>query len=209
MLRLIGDVHALYDRYLSIIKGCSHSVQLGDFGFDYSCLANVDPTKHKLVFGNHESYDWLYELPHSLGDFGECTLNGVSFFFVRGSISIDKELRIKRERRTGVKTWWANEELSYSEGLTCLDLYGTIKPQMVVSHDCPAEIKDQIGVSAGLLESFGFAANFTCSTQHLLQQMLEIHRPEVWIFAHFHKNRRFSWRGTRFICLEELGFIDI
>ena len=34
-LRIIGDVHGHYDRYVKLAKKARHSIQLGDLGFDY------------------------------------------------------------------------------------------------------------------------------------------------------------------------------
>ena len=47
---VIGDVHGEYDEYLKIISEHEHTVQVGDFGFDYDVLKGVDPKKHRVVF---------------------------------------------------------------------------------------------------------------------------------------------------------------
>lgn len=39
--------------------------------------------------------------------------------------------------------------------------------------------------------------------------MLEIHRPKVWVFGHYHIDKDFELNGTRFICLNELSTIDV
>ena len=114
-IRVLSDVHCKYDEYLNIIKKCDYSIQLGDLGFDYSVLNNVDSKLHKVIPGNHESYDKIFDCPHTLGDFGQRTLNGIDFFFVRGSVSIDCLPRVKHYILTGEKTWWYEEELSNEE----------------------------------------------------------------------------------------------
>ena len=57
---LIGDLHGKYKRYHEIIREKDrhpYTIQLGDFGFDYRTLDNVDPKNHVFIGGNHENYD--------------------------------------------------------------------------------------------------------------------------------------------------------
>ena len=46
-------------------------------------------------------------------------------------------------------------------------------------------------------------------TRQALQAMWSAHSPELWIFGHWHKSFDHVLRGTRFICLAELEYIDI
>jgi hypothetical protein len=53
MLRIIGDIHQVYNKYYDIIKKADQddvaTLQLGDMGFDYTFLRlNFDPDKHKF-----------------------------------------------------------------------------------------------------------------------------------------------------------------
>jgi len=43
-ITFIGDVHGRIPEYLDLIKDCEYSIQLGDMGFDYSLLKNIDAT---------------------------------------------------------------------------------------------------------------------------------------------------------------------
>jgi hypothetical protein len=208
MVRFIGDIHGRYQNYLELISNCSHSVQLGDFGFDYNVLENVDPERHKICAGNHENYHAIKSIPHYLGDFGSAVVNDVSFFFVRGAMSLDKNYRIRYEFDTQIKTWYEEEELTQREGLQCLDLYEETKPDFVISHDCPIVVKSRIQ-KLGILPLFGLPEGFNCSTQHLLQQMWEIHQPKLWCFGHWHMNADLQIENTRFICVYKRDYVEV
>jgi hypothetical protein len=41
------------------------------------------------------------------------------------------------------------------------------------------------------------------------QRMFEAHKPKLWIHGHWHVSRMNMYEGTVFICLPELGTIDI
>jgi UDP-2,3-diacylglucosamine pyrophosphatase LpxH len=46
-------------------------------------------------------------------------------------------------------------------------------------------------------------------TRQALDRMFEIHKPKLWIHGHHHMNLMRDIEGTRFVCLDELSFIDI
>lgn len=206
-LILIGDTHGKYDQYVSLIKNHKYSLQIGDFGFRKEYLRllgdkNVDPTKHKILGGNHDDYSCIKEnnIPHMLGDFGVYKIDGLPFdgkiFFARGAYSIDKAYR-----RQGV-SWWPEEELTIEQGHRALDLYEKEKPQIVITHEAPKSLID-LGI-VGLPE-----IKIETRTGTLLQSMLEIHRPLLWIHGHHHCLVDNIIKNTRFICLPELGFCEI
>ncbi len=107
-IRVFGDVHGRSNDYLKLIENTDYSVQLGDFGFDYKFLGNVDDTKHVFFPGNHDNYDKCLWYPHCLGDYGYANLNSIDFYFVRGGFSIDKAWRERHYAFTGQKTYWSN-----------------------------------------------------------------------------------------------------
>jgi hypothetical protein len=55
-LRIFGDVHGNIKSYVEIANQVPCSVQLGDMGFDYGKLADLDPMRHVFVGGNHDNY---------------------------------------------------------------------------------------------------------------------------------------------------------
>ena len=192
-LRLIGDVHGYHREYLELIKDVPYSVQLGDFGFDYKCLSDVDPTKHKLIPGNHDNYDQLP--PHALIPFGECTLGEFTFFYIRGAFSID------RFYRQAHLTWWPNEELNGVQSEACIKAFEAAKPSMVLSHDCPFAVYPLI-----LANPWFTNENWTA---RFLEECRQRHQPRRWFFGHHHRTKWTEKIGdTRFYCLGELEVID-
>lgn len=197
MLTLIGDVHGKHLNYSQIIHrlndGCS--LQLGDFGFNYDVLNSIDPNQHKILGGNHDNYDLLPNVPHNLGDFGNSTLGGIDFFYIRGEKSVDMHLRT-----IGV-SWWANEELSYQQANDMIVLYEQTKPKFVFSHGCPEEVIPLVVTNSIKLNP--------SNTARMLQALFDIHKPYLWVFGHHHNSRSVPVKGTRFICLDELETYDL
>lgn len=210
-LRVVGDIHSQVREYVQLVKHCNHSLQIGDltiFPTGYVGLTPLDPKKHKWIPGNHDCYDTAFQSPHCLGDFGEFTLGGFNLYFIRGAFSIDYRERIKAEKRGHTKSWWEEEQLSQDKMYAAFEDYEKKKPNVVITHTCPAEIAKLIG-KPGILKMFGYNPNtFTTRTQSLLQECFEAHQPSLWIFGHFHQNRAFQYKGTNFVCLDELQPMD-
>lgn len=189
-MRLIGDVHGKVYDYYKIIENVDESIQLGDFGFKKQhlwFLKTINTTKHKILFGNHDYYPYLYS-KHSLGDFGLYK----NMFFVRGAYSIDKMYRVEG------RDWFSDEELKEEQCVNCLELYEREKPEIVISHDVPNRIR------------FRFFGIYQKSiTTNLLEMMFTVHKPKIWVFGHHHYSINEVYDGTKFICLDELEYIDI
>lgn len=192
-LTIIGDVHGKYERYYKIIRQTEvhpYTVQLGDFGFKYNTLTNLDPNHHKIIGGNHDNYDRIIDIPHYLGDFGYSCLNGIDFFYYRGAYSID------RQYRTVGIDWWEQEQVSIDQFMKARELYRETKPKIVITHDCPQNIASQM-----LLPHQKIYENMT---GWALQELLNIHEPEYWFFGHWHQSRQITYGRTNFTCLNEL-----
>lgn len=194
-MRIIGDVHGYHDSYLNLIQGSDSSVQVGDFGFDYSCLGGVDPDLHKIVGGNHDNYDVIGDCPNYLGDFGACKINNIEFFFVRGERSVDANLRIEG------RNWWRAEELEMAEAYKAIDAYAAAKPEIVISHGCPAEVIPFFITNPGKVNP--------SRTAQMLDAMFQVHRPKLWVFGHHHKSETLTVGDCVFRCLNELETMDI
>lgn len=213
MLRIIGDVHGKFDSYLKIARGVEYTLCLGDFGFRdswnklyYSGLA---PDSNKVLAGNHDCYDSAPNSSFYLGDFGEATIGGVSIFFIRGGISIDRTYR-EAERINGrPRTWWSQEELNFAQMLECMKLYRKVKPSIVVSHVPAASFSSVMCPDDKILRDFGFHNGFKEATQLLGDELLKIHRPKFWYSGHFHKSFRYEIGGTTFVGLAELEYVDV
>lgn len=181
-MRFIGDVHGNIDQYLKLLD-CKESVQVGDMGFDYSLIpASSD---HKFIMGNHDNYEAGHI--NCLGDYGLHK----DIFFVRGAFSVDKHCR-----REGID-WFSQEELSYRKMCEAIVWFEKIKPEYVVSHDCPQFLANNL---------WGYESS---ATRKMLGAMYEIHQPKVWVFGHHHKSIDQVVGKTRFICLPELHYIDL
>lgn len=191
-ITVIGDVHGRRNEYCAIMDKNEYTVQIGDCDFEYSHLKDYDPNKHKLIPGNHDNHETVYNDPHCLGRFGYTSLNGVSFFFVAGAFSIDRMYRKENV------DWFSNEELSYKEMWDAITLYEEVRPEIVISHDCPDIItKSYYGI---------FDKN---NTRIGLERMFEFHKPKMWIYGHWHRNTRYNVLGTEFICLNELRTFSV
>lgn len=187
---IIGDVHGKVNEYKKIIDGCDQSICVGDFGFKkewdwYS--DNVDFVKHRINPGNHDYGPYLTTHVGSTGDWEY--FSDFDLFTIRGAKSIDQTLRIE-----GI-SWFANEQLTYSEGLIVFDKYCELKPKIVVSHDAPHSVIEHLFKYGWLDKS---------NTTQLLQRMFEEWQPELWVFGHHHQSKDVVINGTRFICLNEL-----
>ena len=192
-ITLVGDIHGKYKRMHEIIREKNkheYIVALGDVGFDFSTLDNVDPDKFKIVGGNHDNYDKIINIPHYLGDYGYTTLNGISFYFYRGAYSID------RQYRTIGIDWWEQEQVTIDQFMKARELYREIKPDIVLTHDCPDE------VSLKILDRN--QRKYENLTGWALQELFNIHQPKKWRFAHYHKSWNMNISGTDFRCLNEL-----
>jgi len=220
-IRIIGDVHGKFDAYEKIASEVEYSVCLGDFGFaqtwnrlHYSWLSG---DKHKVVGGNHEDYTVAPRSSHYLGDFGEYTLNGVKFFFIRGGISIDRVQRRNEqiasmhphEPPEKFQTWWSQEELNLSQMLECIALYKKVRPNIVLSHVPCATFSKIMSPDDSILQAFGFHKGFKENHQLLGDELLKIHQPDLWFSGHFHIKQSARIGNTQFVGLAELGYIDL
>ena len=228
-LRLIGDVHGDYPAYKRLLREARYSIQLGDLGFDYSDIADVDPEYHKFLPGNHEGYhkelqegvrpeevqgDRFYEIvgeqvyryvrlpPNFLGHYGVWKIPECRPEGLRGEVFFVRGANsIDRRYRTFGVDWFHEEQLGYTEFNEAIRAYEQAKPDFVVSHDCPAMfLQDLVGGTWGHLEH--------TMTNAGLQRMWEIHEPKLWVFAHHHRKWRFRRGRTLFVCLNILSVMD-
>jgi len=193
MITLIGDVHGKYKHYHEIIRQTKrhpYTIQIGDFGFKYDTLSNVDSTRHLILGGNHDNYDICYNYPHFLGDYGYTRLNGIDFFYYRGAYSIDIQ-----HRTIGID-WWQDEQVTIDQFMKARELYRSVKPDVVISHDCPFDIATQmLHMDQRIIEN---------NTTWALQELLNIHQPKFWFFGHWHRSKNIQYGNTKFRCLDEL-----
>jgi Icc-related predicted phosphoesterase len=189
IMRLIGDVHAKFDKYRSLINDVEASIQVGDFGAGFAPLPDVS-TSHRFLRGNHDDLRICENSKNWIPD-GTCE-NGI--FYIGGAYSVDQHLR------TIGKDWWPDEELSYQRMQELIDVYESYRPDIVISHDAPIEYTTY---------RFNPSSQWTSRTNQALQTMFDISKPRLWIHGHWHKSARTTIFGCEFISLAELESIEI
>ena len=198
----IGDVHGRMKKYDWILQemllpggknGLDCSLQVGDMGLMNRDIVLPVMQQHKFFRGNHDDPALCRKHPNNIGDTGYLEKQGI--FFVAGGFSIDYKYRIP-----GI-SWWEDEELSVSELGKVIESYKTIKPSIVVSHECPTEVKEFVCANESKF-------SFRSRTEQALQAMLDIHRPDRWIFGHYHQYQERRVSNTLFVCLGEMISCD-
>lgn len=187
-IRYVGDVHGKIAEYADIVKNVPYSVQVGDMGAGFVPLANLGPN-HRFIRGNHDSPEVCKNHPSWIRD---GAVEGDTMY-IGGAWSIDQRCRIP-----GV-SWWHDEELSIAEFQEVISLAERVQPRVIISHDCPASVVSKL---------FGLKPIET-RTQQALNVVIEVCEPELFIFGHWHTNVDMVIGNTRYICLDELAFIDI
>lgn len=211
-LRLIGDCHHLLDGYIKICKSAEdkdlRTLQLGDLSTSEYAVPYIKlklplwEDYHRYIFGNHDFHPNRSNM--CLNDYGWVNW-GYQLFYVSGAFSIDYKWRQKHHP----ETWHPEEELSPDNLRNAITLYEAVKPDLVITHDCPRSVANLIG-NPNILQDFGFnPETFTTRTSEALERMFEIHQPKRWFFGHFHNSQVVDLNGTRFQCLDELEYIDI
>lgn len=188
---IIGDVHGNFDQYKKLIEDYDQTIQLGDFGFKdthdrFLKEVYTKENNHRILFGNHDYYPYL-DKAYSLGDY--TYLPDKDIFCIRGAYSID------RNQRTLGLDFFPNEEIPYTKFNELLDVFIKERPNIVITHEAPHIVRDKL-----------FNISRYSLTSHILQELLEAHRPSIWIFGHHHRNIQKELPGyrTKFICLGEL-----
>lgn len=207
-VRFIGDVHGKWGPYRKLIENVERSLQVGDFGVGFINPVTEKPLinppydsmskgQHFFIRGNHDNPGECKRHPFWVKD--GCSVFGRNdIFCVGGAVSIDKH------RRTERYDWWHDEELSYRELCSIMDVYGIVKPKVVVSHECPESVISRVCHSRGIVK-----LDIPCTTRKCFDNMLEIHKPDLWIHGHWHFDYRQVTNGVEFIGLGELSFIDL
>lgn len=148
--------------------------------------------EHFFIRGNHDNPSQCKRHPFWVKD-GGSAFGNPEIFCIGGALSIDKHLR------TDGYDWWHDEELTYRELCSIMDAYELVKPKVVVTHDCPRAVIARV---MNIYEDGSV-------TRRALDNILELHRPELWIHGHFHHDYHMMYKGTEFIGLGELSFVDI
>lgn len=205
MVLVIGDVHGFtktYQKLIKILPPGLRSIQVGDMGIGFkgAGLHQMGP-EHSWFRGNHDNPEKCRATYNYRGDYGYDAATGI--FHVAGAWSIDRASRVAGE------TWWADEELSYTELSNIIAWYEQVKPRFVLSHEAPTKAGATLLYYAMIAQKGNagyWHEKLKCGqsrTAEALQQMLEIHQPKEWIFGHYHFDKEFHTPGfnTKFVCV--------
>jgi len=202
--RIIGDVHGKYLSYLKLIENVERSVQIGDFGFGFGTrgeakfidsLIDQMHGENLIIRGNQDPPSEIARSSHFIPD---GTIKN-STMFIGGASSIDRQYRIP-----GVD-WWEDEQLSQDELDQLIEVYREKKPRVLITHEAP-EVLVPILVRDSI---FGSHVRENSRTRNAFDIMRTIHTPEIHVFGHWHTHMDSVIGGTRFICLNELEYIDL
>lgn len=177
---LIGDVHKAMGEYFNLIEGEKDSIQLGDFLCGDEFFEPYLRQGHMFIRGNHDPVEQCGRLTENYIPAGSMYKG---LFCIGGADHYPG-----RPGEPAVLVDFDDVRREYLEA----------KPQIVVTHTCP-EI-------AGDVLTYG--AYTSMPMEAFLQSLWEEHRPDLWVFGHWHMSRAFSLGGTEFRCLNTLeGFV--
>jgi hypothetical protein len=217
---LLGDHHTNYDDLLRAMlrKGWKNVriVHVGDGeegypgSWDEDTAVRLDKgfaalgLEYLSIRGNHSNphvFDGSIMLPNFklLPDYSRLEINGESWLFVGGAVSIN---RIERELG---KTWWVEEEMVLREDLAH-------PADVLVTHAGPSWLSPPPNL---LVE--GFIRSEEAIGCHSLRQELadeqlrhdrlfELVKPRHWYFGHYHQRADHQHEGC---AIKQLGLADV
>lgn len=196
----IGDVHGHFGAYKNLIERAKDTptFQLGDMGIGFGEELPSAEAHHKFIRGNHDSPSVCKEHFNYASDFG--FYEKESLFFMGGAWSIDWQMR------TPGVSWWFDEQLNPDELDAAYALYTQSKPKYMVSHDAPSQVGSEILKKIMLTRNTG---KIKTRTDAALQRMFDFHKPDIWLFGHYHLSWNKKIKGTHFRCLNELETFEI
>jgi Icc-related predicted phosphoesterase len=206
--RFIGDVHG-YKYELGLVLGnipddVTSVIQVGDMGVgfgqgDYwheSLEDMMQAVNGRFIRGNHDDPAQCKEMRTWIQD-GRIE-NDV--MFIGGAWSIDHQWRTM-----GVDLW-EDEELSTHQLYGLISVYDMVRPRVMVTHDCPLSVSNKLFIEKS--KSFS-KMQYRTRTGSAFEEMFSIHKPKLHIFGHWHCDADEVINGTRFICLNELSYVDV
>lgn len=199
----MGDLHAEFPQYRNIVNNTDlPTIQVGDFGLGFGTPPELNP-KDRFIRGNHDSPLHCRDNANWIPDGHVEELCGLKTYFIGGAYSVDKDWR------TPYKNWWPDEELSYKELQDEIDRYIEIKPDLVISHDCPESVGHYIIQKHAMLLGADSGHKIQSRTCHALQEMWLNHPPKIWVFGHWHLNFTLQHDKTYFRCVRTLDTVKL
>ena len=207
--RLIGDIHGMFNDYrtFSLRNWPAKSIQLGDFGVGFAGPYWHEQVNdfhqggdHRFIRGNHDAPTKCRN--EMVGWIPDGTVEN-DVMFIGGAFSVDQW------HRTEGTSWWRDEELSILEFERMIDIYATVKPRVMITHDAPENVTNQMFIQSGLAMGGANALKINTRTGMALQAMFDIHQPDFHFFGHWHHTLRCDIGNTTFVCIGELDYIDV
>lgn len=212
LTRLIGDIHGQMSEYM--VYGIDNfegpTIQIGDFGVGFGqsdywherINTHMSDGTHRFIRGNHDNPAKCKEMVGWIPD-GRVE-NDV--MFIGGAWSIDNpDAPPGWYKRTAGYDWWDDEECSDEQFEHMLDVYSTVKPRVMITHDCPHNIAGHMFWDTGFLNG----PRYPTRTGDFLQKLFEIHQPEFHFFGHWHKSMQYKHGRTMFQCIGIYDFVDV
>ena len=217
---LLGDHHSNYDDLIRALlrrglRGC-RLIHVGDGEEGYpdswdeetpeqldNAFASLD-IQYFSIRGNHSNphvFDGSVNLPnfHLLPDYSRLELDGQTWLFVGGAVSVN---RLDREPR---KTWWIGEEM-------ILDKTRALPADVLVTHAGPSWLTPP---RSQLVKSYA-AAEAAIGTSTLMRELrdeaarhdrlFELVRPKRWYFGHHHHSATHQHGGCT---IRQLGLAEL
>lgn len=162
---------------------------------------NKYPFSILVVLGNHENYDEIYKFSkseifgmrtykeygvniHYIENGEKGVINGKTFWFYGGGLSIDKYRRDIYEMQTGKKVWWEQEidESNFEKGKKNFE-----NVDYVITHDIPDTI-------FSLYASEYHLQDKRCSLQKYFDFFYK-NKPFIhWYSGHYHPEHKVTYR---------------
>lgn len=177
--RFIGDTHEA-ERWGELRSGAKTSIHVGDVALaDGRGEAPKSEKGHWFIRGNKDEIERCNARADYLGDFGY--MPKLKLYFISGAASVDKPLHVEQLSNR------AFEEAFYE--------ILKIKPEIIVSHDCPFKL--------GLAEWQGKTA-----TNQWLDKIFRAYQPMLWVFGHHHVHFDKTVNGCQFYGLAKYAVKD-
>lgn len=207
-IRFVGDLHGHLYEFKLIVENTSKEIdkiiQVGDFGIGFGQSdywhesLNDYMIENNIYFlrGNHDNPNQCKKMKSWIRD---ATVEN-DMMFLGGAWSIDYNYRT-----LGIN-YWDDEELSQEELYRAFEIYCLVQPKIMVTHDCPLTVSAEFFIKRG--KSFS-GVQYKTRTGNALEQMWQSHKPKLHVFGHWHHDIDEVLEGTRFICLNEMSYVDI
>lgn len=229
---IVGDVHGRHRELQAALRRAqtdyriAAAIQVGDFGFTRAWFQQAGrdqlrfPVPVHAIDGNHEDHAWLgravglgqarawqeefnlfYQARPSVAQLGSTKVG-----FLGGALHVDRPQR--HDGPAGLPNY-----ITRSQRESAVALFNRERPELIVTHSCPAGIG--IGLHSPIehapgIQSHVKAAGFDpgpqddCGEVELTRLWRELaHRPQCWVFGHFHRAHTATIAGTRFVSVED------